>query len=118
MPIALAGLPFGITDQSSYVDATDDELVIRFGPWTLRTPMSNVAGAEKTGPYRWWKVVGPVRLSLADRGATFATSSREGVCIRFHEPVPGGLPRELVRHPGVTVTVTEPDELVRFLDHR
>ena len=79
-------------------------LRVRFGPWKVSTPLANLAGAEATGPYRPWKVLG-VRLSLADRGLTFGTTSAGGVCLRFHEPVRGlfGL-----RHPGLTVTVAEP----------
>lgn len=118
LPISLASLPFGVTGHNAHVDTSDDELVIRFGPWTLRTPMSNVAGAERTGPYRWWKIAGPARLSFADGGVTFATSTRGGVCIRFHQPVPGGLPLDVMRHPGATVTVEDPDGLVDVLDRR
>jgi hypothetical protein len=117
VPIALTSLPFGVTGHNAYVETSDDELIIRFGPWTLRTPMSNVAGAERTGPYSWWKIVGPARLSFADAGVTFATSTRGGVCITFHRPVSGGLPLDVVRHPGATVTVEDPDELVRVLNH-
>jgi hypothetical protein len=34
-------------------------------------------------------VAGPARLSLADRGLTFATTTRTGLCITFRSPVPG-----------------------------
>ena len=37
------------------------------------------------------------------------------VCLRLREPVPGIEPTGLLRHPGVTVTVADPDELVRLL---
>jgi hypothetical protein len=114
VPLALAGLPFGITDENAYVDVDDDRLEIRFGPWTMKTPTDNVLSAERTGPYAWWKVVGPPRMSLKDRGITFATTSEEGVCLRFREPVAGGLPNSLVRHPGATVTVEDPEDLVEF----
>jgi hypothetical protein len=88
---------------------------VRFGPWRLRTPRDNVAGAEVTGPYRAIKVVGGPHVSFADRGVTFATNRRSGACIRFHEPVPALLPWGLVRHPAATVTVTNPGDLTRRL---
>ncbi|MFB9689257.1 hypothetical protein [Amycolatopsis plumensis] len=83
-------------------------LRVRFGPWLVETPLSNLAGAEATGPYNALRVLG-VRLSLADRGLTFGTTTAGGVCLRFREPVRGVDPWGLVRHPGLTVTVSEPD---------
>ncbi|SFW84367.1 hypothetical protein [Amycolatopsis australiensis] len=85
-----------------------DGLRVRFGPWRVTTPLSNVAGASVTGPYRAARVLG-VRLSLADHGLTFGTTTEGGVCLRFREPVRGLDPWGLVRHPGLTVTVCEPD---------
>ncbi len=90
------------------LDLDADGLRVRFGPWLVETPLSNLAGAEATGPYRAFRVFG-VRLSLADRGLTFGTTTRGGVCLRFREPVRGLDPWGLVRHPGLTVTVSEPD---------
>jgi hypothetical protein len=81
----------------------------------LRTPIANVAGTEVTGPYRWWKVAGPAHLSLADGGVTFATTTRAGLCIRFHEPVPAAVPKELLRHSSATVTVADPAALAAAL---
>lgn len=105
----------GVTPFTAWVDLDEERLEIRFGPWVLRTPRENVAGAEVTGPYRLWKVGGPPRLSLRDRGVTFATSTHQGTCIRFHEPVPAALPGGLLRHPAATVTVTNPPDLARRL---
>ena len=85
-----------------------DGLRVRFGPWLVETPLRNLAGAEATGPYRAFRVFG-VRLSLADRGLTFGTTTQGGVCLRFREPVRGIDPWGLLRHPGLTVTVSEPD---------
>src|SRR4051794_32779455 len=115
-PIALASLAFGASGATAYVDVDDERLLVRFGPWAMTTPMKNVAGAERTGPYRWWKVAGPPRLSFRDRGLTFATATDVGVCVRFHEPVRGLLRRGPLRHPAVTVTVDDPDDLVRFIE--
>jgi hypothetical protein len=78
----------------------------------MTTPLSNVAEIAESGPYHVWKVIGPPRLSFADRGITFATNADRGVCIRFFEPVPGIEPSGRLLHPGVTVTVADPDGLV------
>jgi hypothetical protein len=101
----------GVRPSSSGVWVDDDVVTATFGPWTLRTPTSNVASAEVTGPYEAWKAAG-LRLSLADRGLTFGTTTRGGVCLSFHEPVPGIEPAGLLRHPSLTVTVSEPGLLV------
>jgi len=116
LPLALASLPFGVTGERAFVEVDDENLQIRFGPWTLSTPMTNVEHAERTGPYRWWKVGGPARLSLRDSGVTFATAMNNGVCITFREPVPAALPNSRVRHRAATVTVDDPDDLVRFIN--
>lgn len=106
---------FGATPFTAWVDVDGEALTVRFGPWSLRTPLDNVAGVHQTGPYSWWKVAGPPRLSLVDRGVTFATSTRGGVCIEFRRPVPGALPFGVLRHPSATVTVDDPDALVEAL---
>lgn len=104
----------GVAADRDGVWVDDDVLTAAFGPWSVRTPTRNVAGAEVTGPFAAWKVAGP-RLSLADRGLTFGTSTRAGVCITFHEPVPGIEPTGLLRHPSLTVTVAEPELLAARL---
>ena len=78
----------------------------------LTTPLSNIAEITESGPYKVWKVIGPPRLSVADRGITFATNADRGVCVRFFEPVAGFEPTGRLRHPGITVTVADPDGLV------
>lgn len=90
-------------------------LKARFGPWTLRTDLENVASAERTGPFGTLKTAGPAHLSFADRGLTFATNPDQGVCIRFHRPVGGIEPAGLLRHPGLTVTVADSDGLIAAL---
>jgi hypothetical protein len=112
-PLALVG----VTPWTAHVDVTDDELAVRFGPWSLVTPLSNVDGAEVTGPYLPFKVFGP-HISLADRGVTFGTTWRRGVCVRFREPVPAALPGPLLRHPAVTVTIADADRLAAALQRR
>jgi hypothetical protein len=62
------------------------------------------------------KTAGPAHVSLVDRGLTFASTGRRGVCIRFFEPVRGIEPLGVIRHPSLTVTVREPDALQTLLD--
>jgi hypothetical protein len=114
--MSLAALPFGVVPGRTGVTVGPRHLSIRFGSWSLRTPLSNVAGAEVTGPYAWPKVAGPPHLSFADGGVTFATSTGPGVCIRFVEPVGALLPFGLIRHPAATVTVADPEALVAEID--
>lgn len=106
-----------INEDRSWVRVTDDWLDVRFGPWRVRTPLTNVAGAEQSGPLSLWRAFG-ARLSLADRGLTFGTSTEGGVCVRLHQPVAGLLPVRLRMHPGLTVTVERPQALVTDLRHR
>jgi hypothetical protein len=109
--LAPAAAAFGVTPLTAHVEVDDAELHVRFGPWSLRTPLANVRSVERTGPYAWWKVAGPAHISVADRGVTFATSTGAGACIGFREPVPAALPVALLRHPAATVTVADPDAL-------
>jgi hypothetical protein len=102
----------GITPWTTGLEVADGELRVRFGAFTLKTPLDNVTGAEVTGPYAFFKVAGPPHLSFADRGLTFATSTEQGVCIRFRTPV------GLLRHPGLTVTVEDAERLVDLLTNR
>ncbi|HEX6340155.1 hypothetical protein [Umezawaea sp.] len=104
----------GITRRNSAVLVDDEWFTAHFGRWTVRTPLTNVVSASTGGPYRWWKAVG-VRVSMGDRGLTFGSSTRSGVCVAFREPVRGLEPWGLVRHPGLTVTVARPDDLVAAL---
>ena len=112
----LAALPFGVRPDSALVCVVDDELIAAFGPWHVRTPLSNVAAASATGDYWWPKVIGPAHLSLSDGGLTFASNPDAGVCIRFHEPVRGIEPLGLLRHRSLTVTVADVAGLVELLD--
>lgn len=106
----------GVLPATAYVEVDGHHLHIRFGPWSLDTPIDNVAAAETTGPYHLLKVIGPPHLSLRDRGVTFATNPRVGLCIRFHDPVPALAPFGWFPHPAATVTVADPLALGRDLD--
>lgn len=112
---ALAALPFGVTRTTTWLAVTPLELRVRFGPWRLVTPLSNIAGTSVSGPYRFVKTAGPAHLSLSDRGVTFATNGESGTCIVFHEPVRALNPLGPPLHPNLTVTVGDPERLARVL---
>ena len=114
------GLPFGVTPGSTHVevDRERNRFVARFGPWVVDTPLSNIRDASLSGGYFPLKTVGPAHLSLTDHGLTFATNDAQGVCVRFDEAVTGIDPRGLLHHPGLTVTVADPEGLVEALRDR
>jgi hypothetical protein len=117
-PHRLASLPFGIDPSRSAVSVTEDRLIAVFGRWRVETDLDNVASVAITGDYSFLKTAGPPHLSLRDRGLTFAGSGADGVCVQFHRPVRGIDPLGLIRHPGLTVTVEDPDALVDELVDR
>lgn len=88
----------------------------RYGPWTVATPLTNLDGAERTGPYGLLRTAGPAHLSFSDRGLTFASNGDAGACVRFREPVPGIDPAGRIRHPALTVTVADVDALCDAID--
>ncbi|MBE3014864.1 hypothetical protein IL992_37690 [Microbispora sp. NEAU-D428] len=107
----------GIRPDTAGVLVGPGTLRVRFGPWVIETPLANVSGVETTGPYSPFRAIG-VHVSLADRGLTFATNARRGLCVRFHEPIRGGEPFGLLRHPGLTMTVADPAGLAEKLSRR
>lgn len=113
--VGVAARLFGVRVDRAHAIVSADELSVRYGRWALNTPSENIRSVEITGPYRWWKVAGPPHLSFADGGLTFGTNARRGVCITFHEPVPALLPWGLWPHPGLTITVADPEALTAHL---
>jgi hypothetical protein len=111
-------LALGITPMTAYVDVSENELAVRFGLWRLSTPLSNLAGTERTGGFGYLKTAGPPHYSFADRGVTFATNGDDALCVRFHEPVRLLDPTGRIRHPGATFTVAEPAMLQEALKAR
>lgn len=104
----------GVTPRTAWVTLSADTLVARFGPWVCEADRANVSGVELSGPYRWYRAIG-ARLSLADHGLTFGTTTAGGVCMTFHEPVKGLVPFGRLRHPGLTLTVQDRDRLASLL---
>lgn len=107
---------FGVTRGRAHVEV-DEDLRVRFGLFSLSTPVSNVRALELTGPYRWYRAIG-IRMSLADRGLTFGTTVAGGVCLLFRDPVAGIGPFRLVRHPGLTLTVADPPGFAAHMRER
>lgn len=108
----VASLPFGVTPATSVIRVDENDLWVRFGLWSVRTALTNVIGCELSGPYGFAKVAGPARLSFADKGLTFATNRRAGVCLQFATPIRGIDPLGLIRHPGLTLTPADRDGFV------
>jgi len=106
---------FGVNERTAVVTVGDHGLDARFGPWRVVTDLTNITGTSVTGPYGLLRTAGPARLSLADRGLTFATNGERGLCLGFRDPVPGIEPTGRLRHPGLTVTVADVDGLARAL---
>ena len=100
-------LLFGITPWTAWVDLDVRHLAVRFGPWRLRTPVTNVAGVQRTGGFRFVKTAGPPHLSFTDRGVSFATNGDDAVCVQFHRPVAGIDPTGRLKHPGATLTLAD-----------
>jgi hypothetical protein len=105
-------LPFRSWPGNQGVTVTDDLVCVRYGPLYFDAPLRQVADAHITGPYRWWKSVGP-RLSFVDDGLTFGTNADAGVCIHFQPRI-----RRVIgfrNHSAVTVTVAGPETLLAAL---
>lgn len=104
---------FGVRPERCTATLSPADLTVTFGRWSLSTNPANVTTVSVTGPYRWWKVAGPPRLSLGDRGITFATTADQGVCLELRQAVGAIDPGHFIRHPNVTITVADPQ---RFAD--
>lgn len=115
-PYRMAGLPFGVVPGTCGVVLSQGRLTAAFGPWRVRTELSNVASTELSGPFGMLLTAGPARLSFSDRGLTFATNPDQAVCIKFHRSVSGIEPAGLLRHPGLTVTVADCAGLMAALE--
>lgn len=104
----------GVTPATSSVRVGSDEIKIRFGPWTCRSPLSNITCVQVSGPYRAYRAIG-ARGSFKDGGATFGSTTAGGVCMEFRKPVAALDLTGHLKHKGLTVTVQERDEFAAFL---
>lgn len=105
-------LPFRVWSRAQGVTLDDSRFMARYGPFRVDVPLRQVGDAHITGPYRWWTAVGP-RLSMADDGLTFGTNATAGVCIHFEPRIRRVI--GLRDHSALTVTVADPDGLLRAL---
>lgn len=112
----LAARPFGITPERAWVQIDGQHVVAKYGPWRLLTTRSNISRVAITGPYRFYRTAGPARLGITDGGLTFASNGEQGVLLSFRKRVPAIDPVGLIRHPELTVTVTDVHGLVNALD--
>lgn len=109
---------FGVTPQRAWVEVSEDEMDAHYGPWRLRTELSNIARVAVTGPYHFLKTAGPARLGVTDLGLTFASNGKRGVLLQFRRRVPGIEPLGLLRHGELTVTVADVEGLAGLLRTR
>lgn len=107
----------GITPLSSRVEVDDQRVLATFGPWTTTFPIDDIESVRTSGPYRSYRAIGP-RGSLADGGITFGSTADRGVCIVLRRPTHGLDPFGVLRHRNVTLTVEEPERLVKDLAER
>ena len=105
--------PLGARDGVDGVTVTTDLFTASFGRSRLETPITNVTEAHVTHDYQWWKAVG-MRLSFADDGLTFGTSTHGGVCVHFDEKVHRVI--GFKDHSALTVTVDDLEGLVQAID--
>lgn len=107
----LPAFAFGIMPGRAWVEVDASRLSVRFGPWSLQTPLLNIASTTLTGDFAFLKTAGPPHLSLADSGITFATNGARALCLELHHPVAGIEPTGRLKHRGVTLTVADPEAL-------
>lgn len=107
----------GVRPENSSVTIDDEHFDARFGRWRLKTPVSNLKDVQITRGYQWFKAIGP-RGSAADRGCTFGSNADAGVCVCFHEPVGALISKDILKHPGLTVTVADVEGLAEAVRRR
>lgn len=112
---ATAARPFGISPASASVEVSPAWLYVRYGPWRLLTPRSNIVAAHVTGGFRFIKTAGPPHLSLSDRGVSMTSNGDRALCLEFARPVSAIDTTGVIRHPGATLSVADPEGLAAAL---
>jgi len=79
---------FTATPGTAYCEVGED-LLIRFGRFRFRTPLSNVATYRIEGPFIWIKAIG-VRMSIRHRDVSFCGSANGAVRMDLKERVRWG----------------------------
>jgi hypothetical protein len=112
---AAAARPFGIVAATTTVEVGPRWLYVRYGPWKLLTPRANVVAAHVTGDFSFIKTAGPPHLSFSDRGVTMASNGDRALCLEFAQPVVAIDTTGVIRHPGATLAVADPEGLAAAL---
>jgi uncharacterized protein YndB with AHSA1/START domain len=112
---AAAARPFGITAATTSVEVGPRWLYVRYGPWKLLTPRANVVAARLTGDFNFVKTAGPPHLSMSDRGVTMTSNGDRALCLEFAQPVTAIDTTGVIRHPGATLAVADPEALAAAL---
>jgi hypothetical protein len=107
LSLQLAALPFVITATWYEVPVHDAHFAARLAPWRVGTRLSNVDSAGLVGPFGFVRRQGPLRLSQADAGLTFATQLGAGHRLWFRRPLAGMDLIGVLRQPGFMVTVAK-----------
>ena len=106
---------FGIRPETAWVEVGEEQFEASFGPWRVRTPLSNIVDAAITGPYAFWKTAGPARLGDHRPRPDLRDDRQAGVLITFATAVSGIDSLGIIRHPELTVTVREAERLAALL---
>jgi len=103
---------FTATPETAYAEVGED-LVIRFGRFRFRTPLSNVARYRIEGPFIWIKAIG-VRMSIRGHDVSFCGSAHGAVRMDLKTPVKWGP----IRVPAVWAGADDLDGLAAELARR
>ena len=103
---------FTATPETAYAEVGED-LVIRFGRFQFRTPLSNVARYRIEGPFIWIKAIG-VRMSIRGHDVSFCGSAHGAVRMDLKTPVKWGP----IRVPAVWAGADDLDGLAAELARR
>jgi hypothetical protein len=103
---------FTATPETAYAEVGED-LLIRFGRFRFRTPLSNVERYRIEGPFTWIKAIG-VRMSIRDHDVSFCGSAHGAVRMDVRTPVKWGP----IRVPAVWAGADDLDGLAAELARR
>lgn len=94
------------------VDPDRGVLDVRFGPWRVLTPLTNITSAAPARPRRTERRFTVVRPTPAPRDLVLATAGTGGVRIGFRHPVRVAGPVRPGRHTSLTLTPVDPQRLI------
>ena len=103
---------FTATPETAYAEIGED-LLIRFGRFRFRTPLSNVERYRIEGPFTWIKAIG-VRMSIRDHDVSFCGSAHGAVRMDVRTTVKWGP----IRVPAVWAGADDLDGLAAELARR